>query len=112
MLCPSNGIIERVVGTVKAVMKKVKQWRTDPQLALLCLRSTHLDARTPSPAELLYGRKIRANLPVKSDVTPTVQNHREWLESTAEYYNRTAGPELPTLLPGMKVMMQDPEKSV
>ena len=49
-------------------------------------------------------------------VTPTVQNHRDWLESnakrSAEYYNRTAGPELPTLLPGVKVMMQDPEKSV
>ena len=49
----------------------------------------------PSPAELLYGRKVRANLPAKNDVTPTVENHREWLESnakrSAEYYNRTAG---------------------
>ena len=42
----SNGIIERVIGTVKAVMINAKQSGTDPQLALLCLRSTPLNART------------------------------------------------------------------
>ena len=112
----SNGVIERVVGTVKAVLKKARESGTDPQLALLCLRSTPLDAKTPSPAELLYGRRIRSNLPAKNDVTTSIQDHRNWLDNKAEksqkYYNQTAGPEMSALLPGMKVLVQDTEKSV
>ena len=63
----SNGFAERMVGVVKSVLKKAKQSGNDPQMSLLCLRSTPIDARTPSPAELLYGRRIRSNLPVKND---------------------------------------------
>ena len=110
----SNGIIERSVQTVKAVLKKAKQSGTDPHLALLCLRSTPLSAKTASPAELLYHRKIRSNLPAKNTYSQENADHKAWLESNsqkqAEHYNKTAGCELPELLPGMKVMMQQPDK--
>ncbi len=46
----SNGFIERMVGTVKNVLKKAKESRIDLQLALLCLRSTPVDNKLPSPA--------------------------------------------------------------
>jgi hypothetical protein len=111
----SNGFIERMVGTVKTTLKKAKQSGTDPQMSLLCLRSTPVDSRTPSPAELLYGRKIRSNLPAKNEVRIGIQQeHDSLLEKSqiaAEYYNRTARSELPELLPGMKVLVQQPNEN-
>ena len=111
----SNGFIERNVQTIKLVLKKAIQSGTDLQIALLCLRSTPLDHKTPSPAELLYGRKIRSNLPAKNGATQSIIDHHEWLESNrqkqTEQYNKDAGPELPELFPGMNVMVQEPDKS-
>ena len=34
-------------------------------MAMLCLRTTPIDHSLPSPSELLYARKLKANLPVK-----------------------------------------------
>ena len=38
--------------------------RSDIQMALLVLKATHIDNHFPSPAELLYGRRVVSNLPV------------------------------------------------
>ncbi len=60
----SNGFIDRMGGTVKNILKKAKESRIDPQLALLCLWSTPVNNnKLPSPAKLLFNRKIRSNLP-------------------------------------------------
>ena len=59
----SNGFIERDVQTVKHTLKKVGS-RSDVQMALLVLRATPIDSHLPSPAELLYGRRVVSNLPV------------------------------------------------
>ena len=59
----SNGFIERHVQTVKHTLKKVGP-RSDVQMALLVLRATPIDSHLPSPAELLYGRRVVSNLPV------------------------------------------------
>ena len=61
----SNGFIERTVQTVMSALRKAKADGLDPELALLCLRSTPIDNKLPSPAEMLYTRKIQENLPVK-----------------------------------------------
>ena len=59
----SNGFIERHVQTVKHTLKKV--WlRSDVKMALLVLRATPIDSHLPSPAELLYGRRVVSNLPI------------------------------------------------
>ena len=69
-LAPAGKYIRQgFVGIVKDTLKKAKQSGIDPQLAMLCLRSTPIDVRTPSPAELLYGRKIHYNLPAKDVVS-------------------------------------------
>ena len=59
----SNGFIERNVQTVKRTLKKVGP-RSDVQMALLVLRATPIDSHLPSPAELMYGRRVVSNLPV------------------------------------------------
>ena len=59
----SNGFIERHVQTVKHTLEKVGH-RSDVQTALLLRRVTPIDSHLPSPAELLYGRRVLSNLPV------------------------------------------------
>ena len=55
----SNGFIKRQVQTVKNTLEK------DLIMAMLCLRSTPIDSQLPSPAELLYQRKFKSNLPLR-----------------------------------------------
>jgi transposase InsO family protein len=58
----SNGQAERTVQTVKRLLED----STDPYLALLTYRSTPFPWCMRSPAELLMGRRLRANIPVHS----------------------------------------------
>ena len=58
----SNGQAERMVKTVKSLLKS----SPDPHLALLSYRSTPLPWCNLSPAELLMGSKIRTDLPQTS----------------------------------------------
>lgn len=55
----SNGLAERAVQTIKKMWSRER----DKNLALLIYRSTPL-ASGLSPAELLYGRNIRTNIPL------------------------------------------------
>jgi transposase InsO family protein len=106
----SNGFIERSIQTVKRSMKKARASKQDLNLALLCLRATPIDHEIPSPAELLYTRKIKSNLPVKL-TNPINQKDRvySWLEhrqlQQKEYHDRSAK-DLPPLVPGQPVLVQ------
>ena len=57
-----NGQAERTVQTVKRLLRD----STDPYIALLTYRSTPFPWCMRSPAELLMGRQLRANIPVHS----------------------------------------------
>jgi hypothetical protein len=85
-------------------------------MALLCLRSTPIDNRTPSPAELLYGRKIRANLPVKNEVKLTnMEDHNNMLQKSdraAQQYKKTARSELKEMDKGQTVLVQNVGENV
>lgn len=61
----SNGFIGRQVQTVKHTLDKAKKSGQDPHMSLPCLRSTPVDSQLPSPAELLYQRKLQSNLPIR-----------------------------------------------
>lgn len=52
----SNGFIESQVKTIKNILKKAQQTKTNPYLALVCLRTTPTGNRSFTPSELLHGR--------------------------------------------------------
>ena len=56
----SNGQAERMVQTVKKLLKEAK----DPHLSLLTYRTTPFPWCNLSPAELLMGRHLRGNIPL------------------------------------------------
>ena len=58
-----NGFIESQVNIVKNALAKADKSGFDLGLALLCLRSTPIDGKSKSPAELLFGRQLQDNLP-------------------------------------------------
>ena len=101
----SNGFIERMVQTVKNTLKKGE----DPDIALLYLRSTPISPHLPTPAELLFNRKIRNLLPLISRTERNVSNKdalKRQQTTAKEYYDRKARP-LSELHPGESVMLQD-----
>ena len=108
----SNGFIERTIQTLKQVIKKARESDSDVHMALLTLRTTPIDNHLPSPAEILQGRKVRGNLPVKSRLR---KEHADILPRLAErqgvqqaYHDRHAT-ELPTLSPGQLIRVQHPQ---
>ncbi|KAG1938993.1 retrotransposable element [Pimephales promelas] len=58
----ANGQAEKGVQIVKRLLKKAKDGKTDPHLALLSYRAAPLECGA-SPAELLMKRKLRTTLP-------------------------------------------------
>ena len=110
----SNGFIERHVQTVKQALIKAKQNGNDPDLTLLCLRTTPISAKIPSPAELITGRKPRGNLPTRHTGNPTDDLIREKLQhrqDNQKSYHDTKAKELPSLAPGQYVRFQDQPSS-
>ena len=108
----SNGFIERQIQTIKRALIKDKQTGRDPNLAMLCLRTTPINHNLPSPAELLNNRILRSNLIAKFS-TPWFSNtdhireelkHRQDMQKM--YHDRTAH-DLPPLVPGQDVRILD-----
>ena len=109
----ANGFIETAVQTVKNILKKCTDSKTDTNLALLCLHTTPIDHNIPSPAELLFTRRVRANLPVKIENPIATKDkiyqqlaHRQ--EKQKEYYDRGAA-NLPPLIPKQPILVQYPQ---
>lgn len=59
----SNGMSERYIQTLKKLMIKANENNQDLYLTLLMYRSTPIDSKLPSPAELLMSRKLRNKIP-------------------------------------------------
>ena len=60
----SNGEAEKFVRTVKNTFTKAHQSGQNPNMALLCYRSTPINSKLPSPAELINSRLYRTLLPI------------------------------------------------
>ena len=108
----SNSFIERRVQTVKHTLKKVGH-RSDVQMALLVLRATPIDSRLPSPAELLYGRRVVSNLPVAtwnaSDKRCEIRARLDQRQATAkERHDACVLTDLAELSSGQHVRTRDP----
>ena len=108
----SNGFIERAIQTVKATLKKAQQSNIDMDLALLCLGTTPVDNVIPSPAELLHGRKLRSNLPIKihNTVPQKEEIHQRLVTRQAsqkDNHDKHGVHALPPLAVGQHVSVQD-----
>ena len=108
----SNGLAERMVQTVKNMFRKCDETGQDRDLGLLIFRSTPLECGK-SPAELLFGRRIRSNLPFK----PTPQSNEGIVQSKIkqkvkqkEYHDQHAK-SLGVLQTGNSVRVRDDEKN-
>ena len=61
----SNGFAEACVKSMKHALQHAKYSSTSPQLTLLVLWATPIDAKLPSPAQLLYQCQIRTTIPAR-----------------------------------------------
>ena len=107
----SNGFAERQIQTVKKTLIKAQQTGSDYKLALLCVRSTPIDNQLPSPGELLYHRKLRSNLPIRVHTSnpnsDTITDRLQTRQDSQKAYHDTCAKDLPPLVPGQHVRIQD-----
>ena len=108
----SNGKAESAVKAAKMCMKKAEHNHQDPFLALLELRNIPTETVNSSPAQRLFSRRTRTQVPTsKKLLKPAVASVKKELEKRklkqAHYYNKSAV-ELTELLPGQIVKFQPP----
>ena len=82
----SNGFAERFVQTIKNIVGKTMKNKGDVYLSLLSFRSTPVDHDLPSPAELLFNRKIRSTLPTR---TPNKNPQRDHIAERLQHRQTT-----------------------
>ena len=108
-----NGFIERQIQTVKNTMKKATEAHLDTELALLFLRSTPVTSHIPSPAQMLFGRKlkttilskIRNEIPGKDRIMEALTKRQD---TQKQFFDRHSGRELPPLHNEQQVRIQNP----
>ena len=100
--------------TVKKALIKAKEDGSDPDLTLLCLRTTPISSKIPSPSELITGRKPQGNLPTRHTRNPADHQVREDLQHRQDMqkaHHDTKAKDLPPLIPGQQVRFQQQPSS-
>ena len=110
--CPhyprGHGFIKRQEQTKKNVFIRCAQDGIDANLALLQLRTTPLDSRTPSPGDLIQNRQLKTPLPSITRPAPNNEAVRASLQSRQDYIRYDAhAMELPQVQPTNPVRQQD-----
>ena len=85
-----HGYIERQIQSIKNLLKKCDEDKSDPHLALLQLRTTPNDNRTPSPSQLLQNRQLRMTLPAIIRPPPDSEQVRASLQSRQVFNHHDA----------------------
>ena len=100
----ANGQAESSVRTAKSFLRKAKNSKSDPHLAILAARNTLTEYMASSPARRLLGRRTKTQLPITAellkpqhvnteDINKRIKTHQQ---NQALYYNRKAR-DLPTV---------------
>ena len=93
------------------MLQKCLQAKGDLDMALLCLRTTPIDNQMKSPAELMFSRKIRSNLPGKIPNTlldkDAIYDHYADRQNTQKDYHNRHAADLPPLKPGDTIWYQN-----
>lgn len=107
----SNGRAESAVKEAKKILKKTAASKSDPYLALLAHRNTPQEGFGTSPAQRLFSRRTKTNLPTSSNLLkPSVAEdtlEKDKLRKLKQkfYYDRSAN-DLPNLQKDDVVRMQ------
>ncbi|UYV66520.1 K02A2.6-like [Cordylochernes scorpioides] len=108
----SNGMIERTIQTLKSTIIKCQQSKRDIYQALLLLRNTEHNS-LPSPAVMLYGRKQRLFLPMKTTLMnesriceDSIRKQHEANQSRMKFYFIRHARDLPSLENGQTVLVR------
>ena len=92
----SNGKAESAVKEAKKILRKTTASKSDPYLALLAHRNTPQERFSTSPAQRLFSRKTKTNLPTSSNLLkPSVAEdtlEKDKLRKLKQkfYYDRSA----------------------
>ncbi|UYV61211.1 K02A2.6-like [Cordylochernes scorpioides] len=108
----SNGMIERTIQTLKSTIIKCQQSKQDIYQALLLLRNTEHKS-LPSPAIMLYGRKQKLFLPMKTTLMnesriceDSIRKQHEANQSKMKFYFNRHARDLPSLENGQSVLVR------
>ncbi|UYV65312.1 hypothetical protein LAZ67_3003920 [Cordylochernes scorpioides] len=108
----SNGMIERTIQTLKSTIIKCQQSKQDIYQALLLLRNTEHNS-LPSPAIMLYGRKQRLFLPMKTTLMnesriceDSIRKQHEANQGRMKFYFNRHARDLPSLENGQSVLVR------
>ena len=116
--CPyypqSNGKVEKAVQTVKNILKKARDDKQDPYLALLALRNTPINDQIGSPSQQLMGRRTCTLLPTTKQLlapkiirTSTVRRSIVDRQERQKYYHDLSSTRLPPFSVGDNVMIKE-----
>ena len=116
MYAQSNGFVERIVQTIKKTIMKAKASRTDIDMALLCLRTTPIDHNLPSPAQLLYKKNIRRNLPIRirntqPQMDKILEGLRKRQQEQKQKYDHGAK-DIPPFYEGQNIKVRNPQTTI
>ncbi|XP_064630897.1 uncharacterized protein K02A2.6-like [Lineus longissimus] len=108
----SNGFSEAMVDLVKRTIKKCTKTGKSLDVAMMNLRATPIGPGLPSPAEMMFGRRLNTLIPSHHTTTSATAQQRQQLEKKSqtmkEQYDQTALPEdLPPLLTGQIIRYYD-----
>ena len=107
----SNGFAEACVKSVKHALQHARYSGADPQLTLLVLQGNPIDAKLPSPGELLYQCQLRTTIPAKIHNTdPAALHFHEWIDTHFDTFRSQADKHCKFLAPlyaGQPVTMYD-----
>ena len=110
----SNGKVEKAVQTVKNILKKARDDKQDPYLALLALRNTPINDQIGSPSQQLMGRRTRTLLPTakqlltpKTICTSAVRRSIVDRQKRQKYYHDFSSTRLPPFSVGDNVMIKE-----
>ena len=82
----SNGFVESCVKIIKHTLQHAKYSGTNPRIALQHLKATLVDAKLPSPSQMLYNHKIQITIPSRiHNIDSAVLQVQEHLEDQAEH---------------------------
>lgn len=110
----SNGFSERMVQTVKNLLKKADDAGEDPYIALLNYRTTPVDSKLQAPAKLLNQRDYRTQLPSSGRLQRQKTNDNDLLqlqrrqEIQRQQHGQKHSRELKDLVPGQPVAVYNP----